>query len=134
MMIHTPGYTDTVAADSRAKQVKIRMYKIEMFVFRGPIVIPRRFRSYLDERGPARHQTAGFTHCAPRRTYPRRKKSGAETPQRVPGTAPPTRICALTPSKCRQQRRPTTTTFYFSYTDSILRFHIHFMIPCNHTG
>ena len=31
---------------------------------------PRRFRSFMAELGPARCEIAGFTTCAPRRTYP----------------------------------------------------------------
>ena len=70
---------------------------------------PRPFRSWLDERGPARPETAGSIHCAPRPPYPWRI-CGAEPPQNVSTSARPTRISTLTPSKCSRRHQHTTTT------------------------
>ena len=44
---------------------------------------PRRFRSCLNERGPAPRETAGFTLCTPRRPYPRRNP-GSKRPSEFP--------------------------------------------------
>ena len=49
---------------------------------------PRRFRSCQDDRGPAQRETAGFTPCAPRLTYPRRNP-GPKRPSEFPARRVP---------------------------------------------
>ena len=83
----------------------------------------RRFRSCLDERGPARRKTVGFPlgHPGPQRS-------------KRPISARPTRICTLASRNWSQRPRHTTPTTSNTTTTTTAAFICRFFCPVQWHG